>query len=48
MHKTTNKYAPEVGERTVRMVLNGEGQHEFRWAAIVSITAKIGCAPQKL
>ena len=48
MNKTTNKYTPEVRERAVRMVLNGEGQHESRWAAIVSISAKIGCAPQTL
>ena len=27
---------------------NGEGQHESRWAAIVSISAKTGCAPQTL
>jgi transposase len=48
MNKTTNKYTPEVRERAVRMVLNGEGQHESRWAAIVSISAKMGCAPQTL
>ena len=48
MNKTTNKYTPEVRERAVRMVLNGEGQHESRWAAIVSISAKIGCAAQTL
>ena len=30
------------------MVLNGEGQHERRWVAIVSISAKIGCARQTL
>ena len=35
-------------ERAVRMVLDGAGQHESRWAAIVSISAKIGCAPQTL
>ena len=46
MNKTTNKYTPEVRERAVRMVLNGERQHERRWVAIVSISAKIGCAPQ--
>ncbi len=30
------------------MVLDGVGQHESRWAAIVSIASKIGCAPQTL
>jgi len=30
------------------MVLDGAGQHESRWAAIVSIASKIGCAPQTL
>ena len=48
MTKTTNKYSPEVRERAVRMVLDGARQHESRWAAIVSISAKIGCAPQTL
>ena len=48
MNKTTNKYTPEVRERAVRMVLNGVGQHDSRWSAILSIAAKIGCAPQTL
>jgi transposase-like protein len=48
MNKTTNKYTPEVRERAVRMVLNGEGQHDSRWSAILSISSKIGCAPQTL
>lgn len=30
------------------MVLEGAGRHESRWAAIVSISSKIGCAPQTL
>lgn len=48
MNKTTNKSTPEVRERAVRMILNGEGQHDSRWFAILSISAKIGCAPQTL
>lgn len=48
MSKTTNKYSPEVRERAVRMVLDNAGQHESRWSAILSISAKIGCAPQTL
>nr|WP_169829073.1 hypothetical protein [Nioella sediminis] len=48
MTKTTNKYSSEVRERAVRMVLDGAGHHESRWVAIVSISSKIGCAPQTL
>ena len=48
MNKTTNKYSPEVRERAVRMVFDNQGQHDSRWSAIMSISAKIGCAPQTL
>ena len=48
MSKTTNKYSPEVRERAVRMVLDNAEQYDSRWSAILSISSKIGCAPQTL
>ncbi|MBB4232956.1 transposase-like protein [Rhizobium mongolense] len=48
MSKTTNKFSPEVRARVVRMVLDHEGEYSSRWAAVLSIAAKIDCTAQTL
>ncbi len=45
---TTRKFSPEVRERAVRMVSEHRGEHPSQWAAIVSISSKIGCTAQTL
>jgi transposase-like protein len=45
---TSKRYAPEVRERAVRMVLDHQGEYPTQWAAIESIAGKIGCTAQSL
>ena len=42
------KFSPEMRERAVRMVQEHRSEHPSQWAAIESIAAKVGCAPQTL
>ena len=42
------KLSPEVVERAVRMVFEAKDQYPSQWAAIESISAKIGCTGETL
>ena len=42
------RYSPEVRERAVRMLFEHEKDYESRWAALVSISSKIGCTAETL
>ena len=46
--RTTPQYSSEVRDRAVRMVHEHERAHPGRWAALLSISEKIGCAPETL
>ena len=46
--RTSKRYAPEVRERSVRMVRDHESAHASEWAAITSIAEKIGCSAETL
>ena len=42
----SNKFSPDVRERSVRMVLEHRGEYPSLWAAVESFAPKIGCVPQ--
>ena len=45
---SSNRYAPEVRERAVRLVFEHRDEYESEWAAIRSIADKFGCSSETL
>jgi transposase len=44
----SKRYSPEVRERAVRLVREAQQEYGSQWAAIQSISAKIGCTSETL
>jgi transposase len=42
------KYSPETRERAVRLVWDTESEYSSQWAAISSISEKVGCTAETL
>jgi transposase-like protein len=45
---TKKRYSPEIRERAVRMVFEHQREYESEWAAMCSISSKIGCTAETL
>ena len=43
-----SRFAPEVRERAVRLVMEGRTGYPSEWAAITSVAEKIGCKAETL
>ncbi len=46
--KRVRKYSHETRERAVRLVWEQAGEHASEWAAICSISEKVGCTAETL
>ncbi len=46
--KELKRYPPVERERAVRLVFDQQGQHTSQWAAIQSISGKVGCTAETL
>lgn len=42
------RFSPEVRQRAVRLVIEGQNDYDSQWAAISSIAPKIGCTHETL
>jgi len=43
-----SKYSPELRARAVRMVLEHASEYPSKWAAMVSVSEKLGCTVEAL
>ena len=46
--RKSGKFPDEVRDRAVRLVRESEGSHASQWAALVSVSGKIGCTAETL
>ena len=45
---TNRRYSPEVRERAVRLVFDLQKEEQSQWAAIQSVSQKLGCTAETL